>query len=139
MSIDTQDSDLGLAEIDAVQPPDEVWNSAVAVAVDPATPAPEDDLVPDPDSLVTDAGGADDTADDIDLSEFDDGTGADSVGDGTIDVQATDLPADETVPTTDTALTTYDEDTFGTDNLHHDAGADDLEIGSFDSGADAGL
>lgn len=75
MSIDTNDSDLGLAHLDPVDPPADVWDAAVAVAVDPTTPAPEDDLLPDPDSL--DPAPEEDVsalADDgeIDLSDFDD-------------------------------------------------------------------
>lgn len=136
MSIDTNDSDLGLAHLDPVEPPADVWDAALSVAVDPATPAPEDDLVPDPDSPATDPvddlSGAGTPAlddDEIDLSEFDDEPDA-----AAPPVADTDDPAPLDGTVEDEFSSTFPDNGAGTDPAAYDDGADQ----QFDYGTDAG-
>lgn len=99
-------------------PSDDALMRMLDIAVDPATPDPGADLIPDPDSLFT----ADDSSEDIELADFDEL----SLDDGS-PADLADLDAD--LPETDPV-------DFGGGYSDDDAyGGDGLDSFEFDSGA----
>lgn len=146
MSTGTPDTDLGLAQLDPVQPPAELWDNAVSVAIDPSTAPPEEELIPDPDSFVEDGSADEAGTEDIDLSEFDDSADStDSAEDADVDagdvtdleptgVDSTSIGSEASPPLDgemdfDTGLDTSDLDTSGTqlDPNAYDEGTVDVD------------
>lgn len=120
------DADLGLAELAPVELPDELFEKMLSVAVDPATPAVDPDLVP---------GAGDEPGDpgEVDLADLDDEPGETAVpppesGDGDDDEESQETEGDPLAGLDDPA-----EDPFAEDPAVAGTHADDpADAGAYD-------